>query len=163
MKTLKIRDRKASIMHRTTCVQTSFGVVVSAAAVHFYHKHCTAPINSRLNVVVRSPAPFGLGRNGCWPSRGSQLPRALPFILSLCCALNDRRRAAHSIFKTTYQFFYLSLSLRSFVPTSAPLPSTFTKLAGMALPLILTLTVLQQRNTHLFLFPLLLFFLPLSH
>ena len=37
-----------------------------------------APINSRLNVVVRSPAPFGLGRNGCWPSRGSQLPRALP-------------------------------------------------------------------------------------
>ena len=38
----------------------------------------TAPINSRLNVVVRSPAPFGLGRNGCWPSRGSQLPRALP-------------------------------------------------------------------------------------
>ena len=38
----------------------------------------TAPINSRLNVVVRSPAPFGLGRNGCWLSRGSQLPRALP-------------------------------------------------------------------------------------
>ena len=37
----------------------------------------TAPINSRLNVVVRSPTPFGLGRNGCWPSRGSQLPRAL--------------------------------------------------------------------------------------
>ena len=33
-----------------------------------------APINSRLNVVVRSPTPFGLGRNGCWPSRGSQLP-----------------------------------------------------------------------------------------
>ena len=25
----------------------------------------TAPINSRLNVVVRSPTPFGLGRNGC--------------------------------------------------------------------------------------------------
>ena len=37
-----------------------------------------APINSRLNVVVRSPAPLGLGRNGCWLSRGSQLPRALP-------------------------------------------------------------------------------------
>ena len=58
-----------------------------------------APINSRLNVVVRSPTPFGLGRNGCWPSRGSQLPRALPFIFSLCCPLNDRRRAAHSFFK----------------------------------------------------------------
>ena len=65
--------------------------------------HCeriySAPINSRFNVVVRSPAPIGLGRNGCWPSRGSQLPRALPFIFSLCCPLNDHRRAAHSIFK----------------------------------------------------------------
>ena len=50
-------------------------------------------------MVVRSPTPFGLGRNGCWPSRGSQLPRALPFIFSLCCPLNDRRRAAHSIYK----------------------------------------------------------------
>ena len=58
----------------------------------------SAPINSRLN-VVRSPTPFRLGRNGCWPSRGSQLPRALPFIFSLCCPLNDRRRAAHSFFK----------------------------------------------------------------
>ena len=59
----------------------------------------TAPINSRLNVVVRSPAPFGLGPNGCWPSRGSQVPRALPFIFSLCCPLNDRTRAAHSFFR----------------------------------------------------------------
>ena len=40
----------------------------------------SAPINSRLNVVVRFPTPFGLGRNGCWPSRGSQLPRELSFI-----------------------------------------------------------------------------------
>ena len=60
---------------------------------------------------------------------------------------------------TTYQFFYLSLSLRSFAPTSAPLPSIFRKLAGMALPHTLTLTVLQQRNTRLF--PLLLLSLPL--
>ena len=58
---------------------------------------------------------------------------------------------------TIYQFFYLSLSLRSFSPTSAPLPSIFRKLAGMALPL----TVLQQRNTRLF--PLLLLSLPLWH
>ena len=50
-------------------------------------------------MVVRSPTPFGLGRNGCWPSRGSQLPLALPFIFSLCCPLNNRRRAAHSIYK----------------------------------------------------------------
>ena len=50
-------------------------------------------------MVVRSPTPFGLGRNGCWPSRWSQLPRALPFIFSLCFPLNDCRRAAHSIYK----------------------------------------------------------------
>ena len=49
---------------------------------------------------------------------------------------------------TIYQFFYLSLSLWSFAPTGVPLPSIFRKLAGMALPLILTLTVLQQRNTR---------------
>ena len=35
---------------------------------------------------------------------------------------------------TIYQFFYLSLSLRSFAPTSVPLPSIFRKLAGMTLP-----------------------------
>ena len=61
---------------------------------------------------------------------------------------------------TIYQFFYLSLSLRSFAPTSVPLSSIFRKLAGMALPLTLTLTVLQQRNTRLFLFSLLLLSLP---
>ena len=62
---------------------------------------------------------------------------------------------------TTYQFFYLSLSLRSFAPTSVPLPSIFRKLAGMTLPHTLTLTVPLQRNTHLFLFPLQLLLLPL--
>ena len=62
---------------------------------------------------------------------------------------------------TIYQFFYLSLSLWSFAPTSVPLPSIFKKLAGMALPPTLTVTVLQQRNTRLFLFPLLLLSLPL--
>ena len=50
-------------------------------------------------MVVRSPTPFGLGQNGCWPFRGSQLPWALPFISLLCCPLNDRRRAAHSIYE----------------------------------------------------------------
>ena len=39
---------------------------------------------------------------------------------------------------TIYQFFYLSLSLRFFAPTSVPLPSIFRKLAGMALPPTLT-------------------------
>ena len=52
----------------------------------------------------------GLGRNGCWPSRGSQLPRALPYIFSLCCPLNDRRRAAHSIHKIGRLTFHFLLS-----------------------------------------------------
>ena len=64
---------------------------------------------------------------------------------------------------TIYQSFFLSLSLRSFTPTSAPLPSIFRKLAGMALPPALTLTVPLQRNTRLFLFPLQLLSLPLWH
>ena len=64
-----------------------------------YDRASAAPINSRLNVVVRSPTTFGLSRNGCWPSRGSQLPQALSFIFSPCFPLNDRRRAAHSFFK----------------------------------------------------------------
>ena len=40
----------------------------------------------------------------------------------------------------TYQFFHLSLSLRPIAPTSVPHPSTFRKLAGMALLTTLTLT-----------------------
>ena len=58
--------------------------------------------------MVRSPTPFGLGRNGFWLSRGSQLPQVLPFIFSLCCPLNDRRRAAHSFFKIGRLFFLFS-------------------------------------------------------
>ena len=61
-------------------------------------------------MVVRSPAPFGLGRNGCWPSQGSQLPRVLPYIFSLCCPLNDRRRTAHNIYKIGRLFSLFSLS-----------------------------------------------------
>ena len=62
---------------------------------------------------------------------------------------------------TTYQFFYLSLSLRLITPTSVLFPSIFKKLAGMTFPPTLTRTVLQQRNTRLFLFSLLLLSLPL--
>ena len=50
----------------------------------------------------------------------------------------------------------LSVPLRSFAPTSVLLPSIFRKLAGMALTPTLTLTVFPQRNSRLFLFPLLL-------
>ena len=65
-------------------------------------------INSHLNVVVRSPTPFGLRRNGCWTFRGSQLRWVLSFIFLLCCPLNDRRRAAHSFLKIG-RLFSLSL------------------------------------------------------
>ena len=63
----------------------------------------------------------------------------------------------------TYQSFYLSLFLRSFTPISVPHPSICRKLAGITLPFTLTLTVLLQRNTRVFLFPLLLLSLLLRH
>ena len=73
----------------------------------------TAPINSRLNVVVQSSIPFGLGRNGCWTFRGFPLPRALPFIFSLSCPLNDRRRAARSFHKIGRLFSFSLFSCPS--------------------------------------------------
>ena len=84
-------------------------------------------------MVVRSPAPCGLGRNGCWPSRGSQIPQALPFIFSLCCPLNDRRRAAHSILKIGRLF---SLFLFHFSCSS------------LALLCLLILLLLMSSNVH---------------
>ena len=72
------------------------------------------------------------------------LPLLLPFLAA--------GRCYRTLVLTTYQFFYLSLSLWSFAPTSTPLSSTFRKLAGMGLPPTLTLTVHLQRNTRLFLF-----------
>ena len=85
-------------------------------------------------MVVRSPAPFELGQNGCWPPRGSQLPRALPFIFSLCCPLNDRRRAAHSILKIGHLF---SLFLFHFSCPSLAL-----------LRLLILLLLLMSGNVH---------------
>ena len=58
-------------------------------------------------MVVRSPNPFGLDRNGCWTFRGYQLPRTLPFIFSLCCPLNDR-----NFFKIGRLLFLFSALLR---------------------------------------------------
>ena len=81
-------------------------LAVTCNATHNQHK--SAPINSRLNVVVRSPTPFVLGRNGCWPFRGSQLPWARPFIFRR----DDRSRAEHSFFKIGRLF---SLHLPVFV------------------------------------------------
>ena len=58
----------------------------------------------------------------------------------------------------------LSVSLSPvFRPNERPLSSTFRKLAGMTLLLTLTPTAFLQRNTRLFLFPLLLLSLPLWH
>ena len=82
--------------------------------------------------MVRSPAPFELGQNGCWPSRGSQLPWALPYIFSLCCPLNDRRRAAHSIYKIGRLFSLFPLSC----PTLA------------LLHLLILLLLLMSGNVH---------------
>ena len=57
---------------------------------------------------------------------------------------------------------FLSVPLPpAYRPDKHLLPSPFRKLAGMALPPTLTLTVHLQRNTCLF--PLLLLFLPLWH
>ena len=73
----------------------------------------TVPINNPLNVVMWSPTPFGLGRDCFWLSQGSQLPRALLFIFSLCCSQNNHSRAAHSFFKIGHlfsHFFCLSLA-----------------------------------------------------
>ena len=83
-------------------------------------------------MVLRSPTPFGLGQNGCWPSRGSQLPRALSFIFSLCCPLKYCRRAAHSIYKIGRLF---SLFLFS-CPTLA------------LLRLLILLLLLMSGNVH---------------
>ena len=81
--------------------------------------------------MVRSPNPFGLGRNGCWPFRGSQLPR----VLSLnhffpCCSLNDRTRVAHSFSKI------------------GCLSSPFSCLFHARLSLLIFLLLLMSGNVH---------------
>ena len=79
--------------------------------------------------------PFSIAPLAVAPLLTSPMPSLLlPFLAP--------GRCYRTLVLTTYQFFYLSLSLRSFAPTSVPLPSIFRKLAGMALPLISTLTAL---------------------
>ena len=82
----------------------------------------SAPINNRLNVVLRSPTSFGLGRNDCRPSRGSQLPRALPAIYFFAVLLlNDCRNVAQSFFKIgrLSSTFSLTCSCPSLSPPSS--------------------------------------------
>ena len=89
------------------------------------------------------------------PPTFSLLPPLLPFL--------GPGRCFRTWVLTTYQSFYPSLSPRSFASTSVPLHSTSRKLSGMTLYPTLTPTVLLQRNTRLFLFPLLLLSFPLWH
>ena len=113
----------------------------------------SSPQTSSHSMTLTHP-PFSIAPLAVAPLLTSPLlPLLLPFLAP--------GRCFRTWVLTIYQFFYLSLSLRSIAPTSAPLPSIFRKLAGMTLPPTLTLTVLLQRNTRLFLFPLLLLSLPL--
>ena len=92
-----------------------------------------APINSRLNVVVRSPAPFELGRNGCWLSRGSQLPRALPnHFFAMLPPEQPQKGSKGSIFKIGRLFLLSLLSC----PTLA------------LLRLLILLLLLMSGNVH---------------
>ena len=61
------------------------------------------------------------------------LPLTFPLLPPLFLYLSPGR-CYRTLVLTIYQFFYLFLSLRSFAPTSVPLPSIFIKLAGMGLP-----------------------------
>ena len=59
----------------------------------------SAPINSRLKVVVRSPTPLGWVEMAVGLPEGPSYLGHSPSFFSLCCPLNDRRRSAHSIYK----------------------------------------------------------------
>ena len=98
-------------------------------------------------LITLTHPPFSIAPLAIAPLLTSPLlPLLLPFLAP--------GRCFRTLVLTTYQFFYPSLSLRSFAPTSVPLPLIFRKLAGMTLFPTLTLTVPLPRNTRLF--PLLL-------
>ena len=67
------------------------------------------------------------------------LPLTFP-LLPLLLSFLAPGRCFRTWVLTIYQFFHLSLSLRSFPPTSIPLPLIFRKLAGKVLPPTLTCT-----------------------
>ena len=134
----------------TSIAITPFGTQESLPTPTGKYSTGSSPLTSSPSMTLAHP-PFYIA-----PLLTSLLlPLFLPFLAP--------GRCFRALVLTTYQFSYLSLSLRSFAPTSAPLPSIFRKLAGMALPPTLTLTVPLQRNTRLFLFSLLLLSLPLWH
>ena len=73
----KLRDKKNKNklqfdLFRLTDKRQKHGLIASYNISKLIAKMLqTAPKNSRLNVVVRLQPCFGLGRNGCWSSRGS--------------------------------------------------------------------------------------------
>ena len=84
--------------------------------------HCTSQQPLQRGGAV--PDPVWVGSKWLLPSRGSQVPQALPFIFLLCCPLNDRSRAAHSFFKISRLFslsFFLPYSCSSSSLHSSPL------------------------------------------
>ena len=109
-------------------------------------------LNSSPSMILTHP-PFSIAPLVVTPLLTS--PLLPPLLLFLAPG-----RCIRTWVLTIYQFFYLSLSLRSIAPTSIPLPSIFRKLTGMTSPFTLTLTVPLQRNTRLFVFPRLLLSLP---
>ena len=135
---------------RTSIAITPFGTRVTSDSVGKKYSTGSSPQTSSPSMTLTHPL-FSIAPLAFAPL----LTSALPFLAP--------GRCYRTLVLTIYQFFYLSLSLRSFAPTNVPLPSIFRKLAGMALPPTLTLTVPQQRNTRFFLFPLLLLSLPLWH
>ena len=109
----------------------------------------SSPLTSSLSMTL-THLPFYIAPLAVAPPLTSPLlPLLLLFLAPGWCF--------RTLVLITYQFFYLSLALRSFAPTSVPLSSIFRKHAGM----ILFPTVLLQRNTRLF--PLLLLSLSLWH
>ena len=82
----------------------------------------SSPLTSSLSMTLTHP-PFSIAPlEVAPPLTSSLLPPLLPFLAPGWCF--------RTWVLTTYQFFDLSLSLRSFAPTSLPLPSIFRKLLG---------------------------------
>ena len=146
-----------SLFWRTSTAKTLSGTQELLRSPSPRRKYLTgsSPLNSSPSITLTHP-PFPIAPLAVPPPLTSPL---LPLLLLFLAP----GRCFRTWVLTIYQFFYLSFSPRSLAPTSVPLSSTFRKLLGMSLSPTLTLTVLLQRNTRLFLFPFLLLFLPLWH
>ena len=81
--------------------------------------------------MVWSPTPFGLDRKGCWPSRGSQLPLALPSNNFIAVLPPERPQ------KSSTQLFKIGR-------LSSPFPSLF----HARLRLLILLLPLMSGNAH---------------